>query len=234
MEETTSADLVRVEPVERLVERAAALVARGGRSLLGVVGAPGAGKSTLCDELVRVLGADVAVVGMDAFHLADEVLAATGRLARKGAPDTFDVAGYVALLDRLRRNDEDVVYAPRFDRRLEASVAGAVPVPSGVPLVVTEGNYLLGDAGGWERVRGRLDTVWYLDLPASERVERLTARRVSYGHDEDAARDWVRTVDESNADVVAATRARADLVVRLAPPGDRTASARHPHPEDLS
>ncbi|WP_407319848.1 nucleoside/nucleotide kinase family protein [Isoptericola halotolerans] len=215
MDATTSTAPAVDEPLERLVRRAAALAARGGRTMLGITGAPGAGKSTVCEGLARELGDAVAVVGMDGFHLADDVLATRGSLGRKGAPDTFDVAGYVALLERLRRHDEAVVYAPRFDRGLEASIGGAVPVPAEVPLVVTEGNYLLGIDGGWQRVRPLLDAVWFLEVPARERTARLVARRVSHGHATGPARDWVHTVDEGNARVVTAGRHRADLVVRL-------------------
>ncbi|WP_240674914.1 nucleoside/nucleotide kinase family protein [Cellulomonas endophytica] len=201
--------------VADLVARARGLAARGPRTLLGIVGAPGAGKSTLCTALAGTLPQRAVVVGMDGFHLADEVLRGLGRRERKGAPDTFDVAGYVALLDRLRRPTEGVVYAPLFDRSIEAAIAGAVPVPSDVPLVVTEGNYLLHDEHGWEAVRSRLDEVWYLDVPPEERVRRLVARRTGHGEDATTARAWVLGVDAPNGDVVDRGRAAADLVVQL-------------------
>ncbi|QTE31042.1 nucleoside/nucleotide kinase family protein [Pengzhenrongella sicca] len=211
--------LTELEPVPAtvadLVTRAEALAAASSRTVLGIVGAPGAGKSTLCAALDEALGARAVVVGMDGFHLADEVLVELGRRARKGAPDTFDVAGYVSLLTRMRQAEEDVTYAPRFDRALEASIGSAVAVPRTVPLVITEGNYLLYDECGWGDVRPLLDEVWFLDLPVQERVRRLVARRLSHGDTANHAHSWVTEVDEANASLILTGREAANLVVRL-------------------
>lgn len=200
-----------------LLERAASLVRPGRRALLGIAGSPGAGKSTLAEHLVRVLNADrepwVAHMPMDGFHLADVELRRLGRLDRKGAPDTFDAAGYAALLRRLRDEEEDVVYAPGFERVLEQPIAGALPVPRTARLVVTEGNYLLLDDGDWARVRPRLDEVWFCEIDEAERVRRLVARHEEFGKDHDEAVAWVLGTDQRNAGLVAATRPRADLVV---------------------
>lgn len=196
------------------VDRASGLAATGGRRLLGLVGPPGAGKSTLSALLERRLGAAMVVVGMDGFHLANNELIRLGRRDRKGAPDTFDVDGYVALLRRLRGQTAPL-YAPRFDRDLEESIGSAVRVEPEVPLVVTEGNYLLHDQHGWDAVRPELDEVWYLDLDGAERRRRLVRRRLGHGDTEEHAQHWVRSVDEPNAALVAATRVRADLVVEL-------------------
>ena len=110
-----------------LVDRARALTGRGHRAVLGITGAPAAGKSTLAENLVRALGAAVAHVPMDGFHLADAELDRLGRRDRKGAPDTFDALGYAALLRRLRDDEDDVVYAPGFERVIEQPFAGAIP-----------------------------------------------------------------------------------------------------------
>ena len=198
-------------PLGDLVGRARAL--GPGRRLLGITGPPGSGKTTLAAALVAALGAHAVAVPMDGFHLAEAELLRLGRQDRKGAPDTFDAAGYAALLRRLRDPQEALVYAPAFDRDLEEPVAGSVPVPADVPLVVTEGNYLLLEDDGWGAVRPLLDEVWYVDLDDAVRLQRLVARHVRHGRDPDAAAAWASGTDEANARRIAATRARADLLV---------------------
>lgn len=153
---------------------------------------------------------------MDGFHLAQGELDRLGRAERKGAPDTFDAAGYAALLARLKAPEPGTtVYAPAFDRALEEPVAGAVPVAPDVPLVVTEGNYLLHDEGAWASVLPLLDEAWFLDLDDRRRVTRLVERHVRFGKDRDHAERWVRDSDEANARLVARGRDRAHLVVRM-------------------
>jgi len=199
-----------------LIERARRLATAGGRRVLGIAGPPAAGKSSLAAHVADGLGPDLArLVGMDAFHYAQVELARLGRADRKGAPDTFDADGYAALLERLRSSADPIVYAPVFRREIEEPIACAVPVPREVPLVVTEGNYLLVDEGAWARVRPLLDEAWYIqpgDDPA--RVTRLIDRHVSFGRTPEAAREWVYRSDERNAQLIAGTAGRADLVVR--------------------
>ncbi|MFF2717945.1 nucleoside/nucleotide kinase family protein [Streptomyces sp. NPDC058011] len=198
------------------VDRARRLARTGRRRILGIAGPPGAGKSTLARRLVEGLDGRAVLVPMDGFHLAGAELERLGRADRKGAPDTFDAAGYVALLRRLREPDPDhAVYAPVFDRALEEPVAGALAVPPDVPLVITEGNYLLLDEGPWAPVRGLLDEAWFLDLDPEVRVRRLVERHVRYGKPPAYARAWVERSDEANARLVETGRARADLAVRL-------------------
>lgn len=198
-----------------LLSRAARLATT--RRILGIVGAPGAGKSTLAAELVNRLGPDrAALVGMDGFHLDDEILRAHGSLDRKGAIDTFDGEGYALLLERLAaaRPGGPSIYAPLFDRALEASIGGAVEIPSAVPLVVTEGNYLLAESGPWPRARAALNEVWFLDVDDEIRRDRLTARHRSFGRSEAEARRRALGSDEANARLIVATRDDADLVFR--------------------
>lgn len=199
--------------MDELVTRAAGLAAREGRSLLGIVGGPGAGKSTLAEAVVTALPAQAVLVPMDGFHLADCELDRLGRRHRKGAPDTFDAAGYVALLRRLLDRTDDVVYAPLFRRKLELAEAGAVPVPRDVPLVVTEGNYLLAD-GAFGPVRHLLTECWYLDIDPQVRRDRLVARHIRHGRTPDEAAAWVESTDEPNARLIEPGRELADLVVR--------------------
>ena len=189
-----------------LLARADELASTGRRRILGITGPPGAGKSTLADRIVHGLGTDRAVlVGMDGFHLANAELARIGLSDRKGAPETFDRDGYVALLARLRQ-PTGTVYAPAFDRRLEESIAAAVAVPPELPLVVTEGNYLLH----WPEVRPLLDEVWYLDPDPADRLAALIARHVAFGKSAEQAKDWVLRSDERNARLIARDRELAD------------------------
>ena len=196
-----------------LAARLDALAARGGRRIVGLVGAPGCGKSTLAAMIAATFGARVVVVPMDGFHLAQAELERLGRAARKGAPDTFDAAGYVALLRRIRAGGDETVYAPAFRREIEEPVAGAIAVPPGVPLVVTEGNYLLLD-GPWSPVRTLLDETWFLDTDEARRDAWLLARHVSFGRTADAARAWIEATDAPNARLIAASGAHADARVR--------------------
>ncbi|MGW7457333.1 nucleoside/nucleotide kinase family protein [Streptomyces sp. NPDC054797] len=203
-----------------LVLRAAALAGptgRGNRRILGIAGPPGAGKSTLAARLAAALGPRKAVVvPMDGFHLAGAELVRLGLADRKGAPETFDAAGYACLLDRLRHPrgaTGATVYAPAFDRSLEEPIAGSIPVAPEVPLVITEGNYLLHDAGEWASVRPLLDEAWYLAPDEELRVRRLVERHVRHGKDPAYARAWVARSDEANARLIAPGRHRADLVL---------------------
>ncbi|NML16373.1 nucleoside/nucleotide kinase family protein [Azohydromonas caseinilytica] len=205
----------QVELPAQALERARALLAGGGRRLLGIVGAPGAGKSTLAQALAAALGGQAQVVPMDGFHLAQAELERLGKAGRKGAPDTFDSAGYVALLRRLRQPVAgETVYAPAFRREIEEPVAGAIAVPPALPLVITEGNYLLLDQPHWREVPALLDEVWYLEVDDARRTAWLTRRHEAHGRSPEAAREWVQATDEPNARLIAATRERASWWLR--------------------
>jgi pantothenate kinase len=197
------------------IERARALAARGRRTLLGITGPPGGGKSTLAQAIADELGERARLVGMDGFHLAQVELVRLGRQDRKGALDTFDGAGYVALLRRLRDATDDVVYAPEFRREIEEPVNAAVAVPRDVPLVITEGNYLLVDEGPWAEVRDLLDETWYVMQDEETRLRLLIARHIEFGKAPEFARDWVMRSDQRNAELVETTRERADALVRI-------------------
>jgi pantothenate kinase len=205
-----------------LVERARALGTTDRRAILGITGPPGAGKTTLVSLLLDELadGADpdadspwVAHAPMDGFHLADVQLARLGLLDRKGAPETFDAAGYAAALDRLRRDADEVVYLPGFERDTEQPIAASIAVLPCVRLVVTEGNYLLLDEGAWPRARSHLAEVWYCDVDDELRRRRLVERHVQFGKTPEAAAEWVDRSDEANARRVRSARAAADLVI---------------------
>lgn len=191
---------------------------RQGRTVLGITGPPGAGKSTLTTALLSTLGSRLGVeaVGhlpMDGFHLADVQLDRLGLRDLKGAPDTFDVDGYVAALRCLHDEPDRTLYAPGFERDLEQPIAAAIAIPPSARLVVTEGNYLLLRDGGWERVRPLLAETWFVQVEDDVRRERLVRRHEEFGKSAEAARAWVAGVDEPNARLIAATRDTADLVV---------------------
>jgi pantothenate kinase len=203
--------------LDDLVERA--LTLRRGKArvvLIGVVGEPGAGKSTLAASVAAGLqsrGCRAVLVPMDGFHLANIALAELGLANRKGAIETFDAAGLAALLARVRAEGPDTVWAPTYDRSVEESVAGAIGVPPGTEVVVTEGNYLLVDEEPWSQVGELLDDVWAVRTDPVVRTERLVARHVEFGKHAEQARAWVSAVDEPNAALIRETLHRADLDV---------------------
>ncbi|SEN47887.1 Phosphoribulokinase / Uridine kinase family protein [Luteibacter sp. UNCMF331Sha3.1] len=195
-----------------------ALLSGGGRRILGIAGLPGAGKSTLTAALLAALGHVAVGVPMDGFHLANAELHRLGRADRKGAPDTFDVAGYIALLRRLRSPvPGETIYAPAFHREIEEPIAGEIAVRADTRLVITEGNYLLMDDDGWRDARTCLDEVWFVEVDDTRRRAQLLERHVRFGRDRQAALDWIEHTDEPNARRIAATAHRADFHVRLHP-----------------
>ncbi|WP_261565033.1 nucleoside/nucleotide kinase family protein [Frankia gtarii] len=204
--------------------RAQTLLATGGRVLLGIAGPPGAGKSTLADWLAAQLAARhgtdprlVAQAPMDGFHLPNATLARLGLADRKGAPETFDVAGYAALLTRLRAGGPEEVAAPSFSRVHDAAVPGAHRIPASVRLVICEGNYLLLDDAAWAQVRACCDETWFLRVEEKIARTRLIARQTTGGRSGAAARTWVEENDLNNLRLVDATARRADYLLRLPP-----------------
>ena len=198
---------------ETYKDRLNALRNSGGRKILGIVGPPGCGKSTLAAALLDLLGDDAVAVPMDGYHLANVELARLGRAGRKGAEDTFDSAGYVSLLRRLKdQQGNEIVYAPEFRREIEEPIANAIPVFPETQLVITEGNYLLFDHGHWAGVSELLDEIWYVDIEHSVRRERLVKRHMHFGRSQSAAEDWVANTDEPNAVRIEATKHRADVL----------------------
>lgn len=224
---------------------AAAAAHPGQRLVVGIVGPPGAGKSTIAEAVVARLNADVrpraALLPMDGFHLPQARLVELGRRERMGAPDTFDVDGFLATLAALRAGGAmgaggaagsadaanatvtatatatatATVLAPGFDRTIEEAVPGAISIGPDRSIVVVEGNYLLLDQHGWEAARPHLDVSVFVRLARDIRLKRLIDRHVRFGKSPQAARDWALGPDEANARIIDATAERADHIVEL-------------------
>ncbi|MGY4858803.1 nucleoside/nucleotide kinase family protein [Cryobacterium sp. AP23] len=189
------------------------------RQIIGIVGTPGAGKSTVARALADELGTDemgaalCVVVPMDGFHLATSIIDGTPLQHRRGAIDTFDADGYLSLLRRLRARDEAVVYAPEYRRGLEEPIAASIAVPASVPIVLTEGNYLLAAADPWPQIARLCDEVCFVDTPSSVRLARLIARHVQFGMTQEQATAWANGPDATNARLIASTLSHADRFI---------------------
>ena len=182
------------------------------RRVIGIVGAPGAGKSTIAEPLATAIGA--ALLPMDGYHYPQSVLRDLGRRERMGAPDTFDVDAFVACLEAVR-NSGDSVTARGFDREIEEPVEGAITIPQELRTVIVEGNYLLLSEGGWEQVAPLLDETLAIEVAQPVRHERLVARHIRFGKSPTDARAWALGPDEHNARAIAATAGLADHVLAL-------------------
>lgn len=206
---------VLFSPPVDTVQRMAGLLATGRRKVVGIVAPPGAGKSTLAQGLAAHFAPHSQYLPMDGFHLAQVQLERLGRTQRKGAPDTFDAAGFVALLQRVRQQvlGDATIFAPDFHRAIEEPIAGAIAIEAHIPLVITEGNYLLLEDDGWAGARTLLDEVWYLDVEPEVRHERLLARHMQFGRSREQALEWMALTDEPNAKRIAASRHRAEWVI---------------------
>ncbi|KII15922.1 nucleoside/nucleotide kinase family protein [Phaeobacter sp. S60] len=200
-----------------LVTAIEALPCRPGRArrLVALAGAPGSGKSTLAELLVRALcaqGASAAVVPMDGFHLDNRLLSEMDLLARKGAPESFDRAGFQRLIEAMAV-DEEVIY-PEFDRARDIAIAGAARVNAAVEVAVVEGNYLMFDAPGWRDLAALWDVSVRVDVPREMLRERLVARWQAHGLSDAEAEARAEGNDLANADRVAAASLPVDVIWR--------------------
>ena len=197
----------------KYLTRLLTLIYSGQRTILGLVGSPGSGKSTLASALQQQLPDIAQIVPMDGFHLSNSELRRQGLAHKKGAQDTFDSGGYVALLERLRNSyEKQIVYAPEFMREIEEPIANSIAILPTTRLVITEGNYLLLSEGSWADVPRYLDESWYVDVDAALRTDRLVERHQFFGRSHQNALDWVAHTDEPNARLIEATKGKANLI----------------------
>lgn len=186
------------------------------RIIIGIIGKPGAGKSTLSSHLMKNLPKETtALVPMDGYHLSNLQLKKLGRADRKGAPDTFDATGFVNLLKRISADTSNDIYFPIFHREIEESIAAEGVVTKETKFVITEGNYLLHNQGGWQEVAPVLTESWYVQVDDKLRLERLVNRHIKYGKEPKFAHDWAHGTDERNAQLVEGTKPRSSVIVHL-------------------
>jgi len=204
---------------EILKEEAKALVVEWAgastRKIIGIIGKPGGGKSTLSRFLLKGMDPSlVSVVPMDGFHLSNKVLKELGKSDRKGAQDTFDVKGFTALIARIKSDGTDPIYYPVFDRSIEESIAGQGVVYPSTRVVIVEGNYLMHDRDGWQEVAPLLDQSWYAFLDEDLRISRLISRHIAFGKDPESAKAWAKGSDQVNAELIETGVARCDFLIR--------------------
>jgi pantothenate kinase len=186
------------------------------RVLLGIIGEPGAGKSTLVEEIkAKFPTNELAVLPMDGFHLSNKVLIENGIRHLKGAPQTFDSRGFVALLNRVRNVVDQNIYIPVFHREIEESIANEGVITPEVKVVIVEGNYLLYPELGWGGVQELLDSSYFINISQEVRLERLIARHEKYGKTPEEAREWSLGSDEANAELIRSTKGRATNIIEL-------------------
>lgn len=205
---------ISLTSLDEVITRAKSLIT-GERKIVGLIGKPGAGKSTLSAKLIEHLGAQAAILNMDGYHLSNLALRELGRADRKGAPDTFDALGFTAILKRVKNQVDQDIYFPVFDRSIEESIAAQGVITPEVKLVITEGNYLLHNENNWGGVKELLDESWFIEVDDQIRIERLVNRHHKFGKSKADAHSWATGSDENNARIVAQTRELADVIINL-------------------
>ena len=186
------------------------------RSIIGIVGKPGAGKSTVVSEIEKRFDpSQVCVIPMDGYHLSNETLIELGRRDRKGAPDTFATKAFISLISKVKNDHTSEHRFPIFHREIEASKKDEGIVPIGAKVIVIEGNYLFSEEHNWNGVFPLLDHTWFIEIDNEVRMQRLIARHVKYGKTPEEAEYWSRGSDEANAQYIELTAHRAAGVIKL-------------------
>ncbi|MBO9406532.1 AAA family ATPase [Shimia sp. R9_1] len=201
-----------MQDLDALVAAIAAAPRKGARRVVAVAGAPASGKSTLAEEIaarLRAAGSAVQVVPMDGFHMDNQDLVDLRLLARKGAPNTFDVEGFVALAGQLSQGG--VQAYPTFDRARDVTIPGGGAVSAQCDTVVVEGNYLLFDAPVWRALSDIWDVSVFLSVPEEELRRRLVERWLTHGLSQEQAEQRAEENDLTNARLVQSQRLHADI-----------------------
>ena len=186
------------------------------RTIIGIVGKPGAGKSTVVSEIEKRFDpSEVCVIPMDGYHLSNETLIEIGRRDRKGAPDTFATQEFISLIRKVKNDHTSEHRFPIFHREIEASKKDEGIVPIGAKVIVIEGNYLFSEEHNWNGVFPLLDHTWFIEIDNEVRMQRLIARHVKYGKTPEEAEYWSRGSDEANAQYIELTAHRAASVIKL-------------------
>ncbi|MDP1852247.1 MAG: nucleoside/nucleotide kinase family protein [Candidatus Planktophila sp.] len=208
---------IQICSLEAAVERAISLTqSTEPRVIIGLVGKPGCGKSTLSNHLLKKLPKETtALVPMDGYHLSNSQLAFLGRAERKGAPDTFDSSGYSNLMHRIKTTFNEDIYFPRYHREIEEAIAADGVVHPHTSLVITEGNYLLLRSDGWSQVAEMLTESWFIETDHDKRMSRLVSRHIKFGKSPSDAHAWANGTDARNAELIETTRAKADVIINL-------------------
>ena len=203
--------------IELLFEQIQSLLdGQSPRTLIGIVGKPGAGKSTVVEQIQNKFRSyEVSIIPMDGFHLSNEELISLGRRERKGAPDTFNVSGFISLIKKVKHEQHVDHKFPIFHREIEASIENEGIVPKESKVVVIEGNYLFSEDHNWSAVYPMLDHTWFIEIDDEVRIERLVARHIRYGKTPAEAETWSRGSDEANARFIELTAHRASNIIKL-------------------
>ena len=169
------------------------------RYFIALSGPPASGKSTISEKLVKDLtlkGHNSSILQMDGFHYDDQILKQKSLLLKKGAPETFDVMGFLNFLFRLQNENE--VAIPIFDRSLELSRSSAVIISKETRVVIVEGNYILLKTHPWRELHKFFNSTIMINTKHEILEKRLIKRWRSFNIPEEEIKQKVFENDLPN------------------------------------